>query len=281
MSYALHLWALPKDYSFPTSMDDVFKIMDELEDEIIHHNRFKSFAEDIVKIFPDTFLTDCHLDNSVWAESPIDGDCNEGVYGIGIKSEFIDKIIPDLIVIAFKHGLCVTDQQFGICWLSNGIFLAIGEEPTDTTLRPEGQKLNDALKVTDVLNQDIDLSNTKMYRIVWWGSFFLILLCLVSIASEHIYIQLFDGNYNSITAKTISLFQFIIQAPTYIYIRKLLEIRKKLNLFLIFLIFIEVLPINLPWLDIIISFFFIMVLCLFLFTRLTKTWCGTASQPHK
>ncbi len=141
MGYTLQIWETPT----PTSAQEAEQICDQLSDEKAEQNqKFIALAKQLTQIYP--CLTQPKGDeDSVWSEGPLDGVCDQPIYGLGLVIDHVAEVMPFVCSTANALGLTVYDQQTGDTYLPSGALLTI---PDETIIRPSLRKSNDFERIT-------------------------------------------------------------------------------------------------------------------------------------
>jgi hypothetical protein len=113
MSYVVQIWEQP----VPTSVQDADRINSQLHGERCAQNpKFIELVKRLMERYPGLTLDDGESDEAcedVWTDSALDGQCDQPVYGLGVRTEHLDTALPFVFETAAALGLVVYDPQAG------------------------------------------------------------------------------------------------------------------------------------------------------------------------
>lgn len=146
MSYTLQIWESP----VPASTQEAEQIFDQLSHKNSEQNqKFITLAKQLTRRYPCiTQLTGDEEEgyqNGVWSEGPLDGVCDQPIYGLGIAIDHVAEVMPFVCKTANALGLTAYDQQTGDAYLPSGALLTI---PDETIIRPSQRKSDDDERIT-------------------------------------------------------------------------------------------------------------------------------------
>ncbi|WP_257388706.1 hypothetical protein [Tahibacter caeni] len=121
MSYTLHFWSFP----VPQTEAEAAQIHRRLsaEQRAKPNSAFRRLAARLTERHPCiTALADGDA-RAVWSGGPLDGACDSGVYGIGLRSEHMAEVAPFVVETATSMGLVAYDYLNGVVWLPGGLRL--------------------------------------------------------------------------------------------------------------------------------------------------------------
>jgi hypothetical protein len=129
MSYVLQIWESP----IPSSVTEADQIHDRLSEQHTAQNpKFIELAKRLSKRYPSAGTSGGEDEEAedVWSDSPIDGETDSPVYGLGVQTEHLNAVVPFVVKTANTLGLTVYDTQAGQAFLPNGKVLTLpGQEP--------------------------------------------------------------------------------------------------------------------------------------------------------
>ncbi|TXT40330.1 MAG: hypothetical protein FD135_1354 [Comamonadaceae bacterium] len=124
MSYVLQIWESP----IPNSVTEADQIHDRLSEQHTAQNpKFIELAKRLTKRYPSAGTSggDDEETEDVWSDSPIDGETDSPVYGLGVQTEHLNAVVPFVVKTANTLGLTVYDTQAGQAFLPNGKVLTL------------------------------------------------------------------------------------------------------------------------------------------------------------
>jgi hypothetical protein len=125
MSYVVQIWELP----VPASVQDADRINSQLHGERCAQNpKFVELAAHLMERYPGLTLDDEESGEAcedVWTDGALDGQCDQPVYGLGVRTEHLDTALPFVFETAAALGLVVYDPQAGEVRLPGGKVLTM------------------------------------------------------------------------------------------------------------------------------------------------------------
>jgi hypothetical protein len=119
VSYVVQIWESP----VPTSFEDADRICIALHAQRGEQNaKFVTLAERLMSKFRGPAADEEGED--VWTDVELDGECELPVYGVGILTEHLEKVLPVVVRIANALELVVFDEQDGALYLPDGRVLS-------------------------------------------------------------------------------------------------------------------------------------------------------------
>jgi hypothetical protein len=114
MSYVLHVWESPA----PASVDDATKFIFESDRTGLRPSeKFPAFVAALTAVYPDADTLESRDedgDDAIWIDSPMDGETDEPVFVVGLRTSRIDDdTVPFIAHTAADFGLFVYDMQGG------------------------------------------------------------------------------------------------------------------------------------------------------------------------
>lgn len=144
MSFVLHFWEHPAGQPRPTDIWEASKQFDALQELSPGQNpRFIALARALTRRYPclcSAEAEEMDQDELVWLDGPLDGRTDDAVYGLGIRSQFIDPVRSFVIAEANRFGLNVMDEQAGEAFLADGTLLSVWD-PRARPVRADGLRI--------------------------------------------------------------------------------------------------------------------------------------------
>lgn len=108
MSYIIHVWDTP----VPSTVAEAEALHQQLARQKVPQNpKFITLASKLTACFPGVTVMDDDEDDAVWTDGPLDGLTDEPVYGIGVRTDALERVLPVLIRLARELQLVVYDMQ--------------------------------------------------------------------------------------------------------------------------------------------------------------------------
>lgn len=108
MSYIIHIWEIP----VPSTVDEAEALHQQLASQKGPQNpKFITLANKLTACFPCVTAMDDDEDDAVWTDGALDGLTDQPVYGIGVRTDALERVLPVLIRQARELQLVVYDMQ--------------------------------------------------------------------------------------------------------------------------------------------------------------------------
>jgi len=108
MSYIVHVWESP----VPATVEEAEALHQQLAGQKGPQNpKFITLASKLTACFPGVTVMDDDEDDAVWTDGALDGLTDHPVYGIGVRTEALEGVLPVLIRLARELQLVVYDMQ--------------------------------------------------------------------------------------------------------------------------------------------------------------------------
>lgn len=106
----------------PSTAKDAEKIHRLLASQAAPQNpKFVAFARKLTDRFPCiTTLDDEDAEDAIWTDGPLDGVTGKPLYGVGVRTDALQDVMPVIIDAARGLGLIVYDMQSGLAILPDG-----------------------------------------------------------------------------------------------------------------------------------------------------------------
>ena len=167
MSYTVHIWEQPS----PSTWAEADALQARLDGETAPPNpKFIQLAKGLLQAFPHR--RDANT-ASPWIEGAPDGQVDEALWGLGIDTAQIDRVVPELVEQALALGLTVYDGQTGEVFLPGRWRLTPeGREPlvweTESDTQPATESdVGRSLLEARVRAQVLPLLAPKGFRLEW------------------------------------------------------------------------------------------------------------------
>lgn len=110
MSYVIHIWNEPTPKTYEEAEEFVFE---HPRCSVSDSSVFEELASRLTEKYPCICNEDDQSEDKVWSDGPMDGECDENVYAIGILSQYAEDVLPYIIEKAGELGLTIYDMQLG------------------------------------------------------------------------------------------------------------------------------------------------------------------------
>ena len=108
MSYIIHVWDTP----VPSTVAEAEALHQQLARQKGPQNpKFITLASKLTACFPGVTVMDDDEDDAVWTDGALDGLTDQPVYGIGVRADALERVLPVLIRLARELQLVVYDMQ--------------------------------------------------------------------------------------------------------------------------------------------------------------------------
>lgn len=107
MSYIIHIWEIP----VPPTVEEAEALHQQLASQKGPQNpKFIALASKLTACFPGVTSMDDD-DDTVWTDGALDGLTDQPVYGIGVRTDALERVLPVLIRLTRELRLVVYDMQ--------------------------------------------------------------------------------------------------------------------------------------------------------------------------
>lgn len=125
MSYIIHIWEIP----VPSTVEEAEALHQQLASQKGPQNpKFITLARKLTACFPGVTAMDDDDDDAVWTDGALDGLTDHPVYGIGIRTDTLERVLPVLIRMARELRLVVYDMQAARLYRPDGQVMGLAGE---------------------------------------------------------------------------------------------------------------------------------------------------------
>ena len=154
MSFACHIW----EYPAPRHGAEVDPILKALHDVPAPQNpRFIELAKRLTARYPCITTTEDEAQYA-WSDGPLNGVCDEAVYGVGILTRRLEEVFPFVVETANDLGLNVHDTVGGETYRPDGTVVEFEQSPPER-LSSTGVDLEKIQALVTARFQDVAVAN--------------------------------------------------------------------------------------------------------------------------
>jgi hypothetical protein len=155
MSYIIHIWETP----VPSTVEEAEALHQQLASQKAPQNpKFITLASKLTACFPgDTAMNDDD-DDAVWTDGAIDGLTGQPVYGIGVRTDALERVLPVLLRLARDSQLVVYDMQAARLYRPDGRIMGLTGEARVVASEEKGahEELQGRAHVLTLLKQALE-----------------------------------------------------------------------------------------------------------------------------
>lgn len=122
MSYIIHIWEIP----VPSTVEEAEALHQQLASQKGPQNpKFITLARKLTACFPGVTAMDDNDVDAVWTDGALDGLTDHPVYGIGVRTDALERVLPVLIRLARELQLVVYDMQAARLYRPDGQIMGL------------------------------------------------------------------------------------------------------------------------------------------------------------
>ncbi len=156
MSYIIHIWETP----VPSTVEEAEALHQQLASQEAPQNpKFIILASKLTACFPVAMSMDGDDgDDAVWTDGAIDGLTDQPVYGIGVRTDALVRVLPVLLRLARVLQLVVYDMQAARLYRPDGQIMGLAGEARVLASEEKGarEELQGRAHVLTLLKQALE-----------------------------------------------------------------------------------------------------------------------------
>lgn len=156
MSYIIHIWESP----VPSTVEEAEALHQQLAGQKGPQNpKFITLASKLTACFPVAMSMDGDDDDdAVWTDGALDGLTDQPVYGIGVRTDALERVLPVLLRLARDLQLVVYDMQAARLYRTDGQIMGLAGEARVVASEEKGarEELQGRAHVLTLLKQALE-----------------------------------------------------------------------------------------------------------------------------